>query len=477
MHSIELNINGLPMQALVKKTSSSETSAIARATLSTAASRIFSALPALQHGRGWATYPFNTLTLNSHYQPILSAKDGSLFGYEALLMANNLVGQRLNPEVVFAISADQEEQLFLDWLCRALHLRNIANIGSGQTERGYIFLNAYPQASIEDPHHPNVFQSMLEFYSINPRDVVVEILETGASDDAHLVDAANLYRRLGCKIAIDDFGVGFSNFERLWRLRPDFVKIDRSLLKSAANEHQARLVLANMIRLIKSCGAKVIIEGIEERGEAKLALELEADYLQGFYFAKPEQAAFPAALGHQMVSQLIDEKNAAQKIIPNQIERHAICLTGAAISMAHGMTFTDAIQEFLAEPNAVRAYLLDEPSQSASRITIEMSEDQAWLNLPTPDSSIWRIRNTLDRAFAEPNTIQVATPLLLDSIPMAPTVTLSYAFDQQGRTLVLCGEVLATELMAVASIANDEHIKPTVSNNIVSIKPDLTIRV
>jgi hypothetical protein len=224
-----------------------------------------------------------------------------------------------------------------------------------------------------------------------------------------------------------------------------------------------------MIRLIKSCGAKVIIEGIEARGEAKLALELGADYLQGFYFAKPEQAAFPAVLGRQMVSQLVDEKNAAQKVVPNQIERHAICLTGAAVSMAAGTTFTDAIQEFLVEPYAVRAYLIEQPSQSASHITIEMTEDQAWLNLPTPDSSIWRIRNTLQRAYAEPNTIQLTSPLLLDSIPIAPTVTLSYAFDQQGRTLVLCGEVLATELMADSNIDIESCLKPIASGNVVSI--------
>ncbi len=458
------------MQALVKKTSSSETSAHAREILSSGTSRILSALPALQQGSGWATYPFNTLTLNSHYQPILCAKDGSLLGYEALLMATNLVGQRLNPEIVFAISANHEEQLFLDWLCRALHLRNMANIGTKRCERGLIFINAYPQAAIEDPHHPTVFQSMLERYSVNPSDVVVEILETGASDDAHLVDAINLYRRLGCKIAIDDFGVGYSNFARLWKLRPDFVKIDRSVLKSAATEQQARLVLANMIRLIKSCGAEVIIEGVESHVEATLALKLGADYLQGFYFAKPEQAAFPAALGNQMMSQLVDEKNAAQKHVPHQLTRHSACLAGAAVSIASGTTFADAIAEFLIEPNAVRAYLIEQPNGDASHITIEMSADQAWLNLPTPDSSIWRIRNTLDRAFAEPNTIQVTAPLLLDSIPPTPTMTLSYAFNCAGRSLVLCGEVLATEMMAESKVDQHEGKFAFAQSNVINLK-------
>ena len=71
---------------------------------------------------------------------------------------------------------------------------------------------------------------MLAYYNIDPANVVIEILETGVSDESQLVDAVNLYRSLGCKVAIDDFGVGFSNFDRLWRLRPDFVKIDRSII-------------------------------------------------------------------------------------------------------------------------------------------------------------------------------------------------------------------------------------------------------
>ena len=58
---------------------------------------------------------------------------------------------------------------------------------------------------------------------------------------------------------------------RLWRLRPDFVKIDRSVTASAVRETHARLVLANMVKLIHECGAEAIIEGIETRDEALTA--------------------------------------------------------------------------------------------------------------------------------------------------------------------------------------------------------------
>jgi EAL domain-containing protein (putative c-di-GMP-specific phosphodiesterase class I) len=436
------------MQALVKKTSSSETTVGARAALSMGLSRIFASLP---YGRGWATYPFNTLTLGSHYQPIFRIADARLIGYEALLLAKNITGQQLNPETVFALSSDGEEELFLDWLCRALHLRNINNIGATRNDRGLIFLNAYPQAAIEDPHHPQVFAGMLEFYGINPRDVVIEILETGASDDAQLADAADLYRRLGCKIAIDDFGVGFSNFDRLWRLRPDFVKIDRSVLKSAATEHHAKLVLSNMVRMIKSCGAEVIVEGIEERVEAKIAIELGADYLQGFYFAKPGVDPFPQELSTQMISRLNEEACARPDYAPNLLQLHLQGLTAAADAIVSGIPFQQATLSFLSLPDAVRAYLIDEQSTPNQVLAIEMSSEQHWLNLPTPDSAVWRLRHTLDRAIQLPNTVQVDSPTNADSIPPAPTITLSYAFQFNGRYIVLCADVLATDMISGAA--------------------------
>jgi EAL domain-containing protein (putative c-di-GMP-specific phosphodiesterase class I) len=463
------------MQALVKKTSSSDTSISARAALAKGLDRIFAGLP---HGRGWASYPFNTLTLGSHYQPIFDAAEGKLLGYEALLLAHNLVGQQIHPETVFALSANHDEELFLDWLCRALHVRNWRNIGESDDARGLLFLNAYPQAAIEDPHHPDVFNGMLEYYGVKPDNVVVEILETGVSDDAMLADAVALYRQLGCKIAIDDFGVGFSNFERLWRLRPDFVKIDRSVLLSAVNESHARLVLANMVRLIKSCGAKVIIEGIEDRAQALLAIELGADYLQGFFFARPAMTAFPEELGGQMVARLNGETIAAIGIGAAQLQPHIDSLVHAANGITDGYPLQDAVATFMVQPNAIRAYLVD-GNLAENTTTIELTEEQAWLNLPSPDASIWSMRNTIERALAAPNTMQVISPLKLASIPPAPTITLSYAFRAQDRYLVLCGDVLATEVMSkhAKSNAQQADVPLHLDANLVAIKKNRKVHL
>jgi EAL domain-containing protein (putative c-di-GMP-specific phosphodiesterase class I) len=291
------------MQALVRKLATVTETAIptinAKMALGNAASRIFSNLP---KGFGWASIPFNTLTLSSQYQPIFSLEDKRAIGYEALVVGTNLSGHEFRADTVFALSANHDEELFLDWLSRALHLRNFSNMGAA---RGLLFLNAYPAAAVEDPFHPEVFARMIDFYGVSPENVVVEILETGVDDEIQLSDAADLYRKMGCKIAIDDFGVGYSNFDRLWRLRPDIVKLDGSIIRTAARNKHARIVLANMVKLVKECGAKIAIEGIEDSGEAKLAVDVGADYLQGFFFGRPSVNSMPRELTDRIFDSLL----------------------------------------------------------------------------------------------------------------------------------------------------------------------------
>jgi EAL domain-containing protein (putative c-di-GMP-specific phosphodiesterase class I) len=243
--------------------------------------RIFAKVP---RGAGWASYPYNTLTLTSHFQPIFEVSSKTCVGYEALLHATNLTGQILRPDTVFSLAANPNEAMYMDWLCRALHLRNFVNLGHDEHT---LFLNVFPEVAAEDVHHPELVQNLLSFYQADPANIAIEILETGVQDESRLIDAVALYKKLGCKVALDDFGIGYSNFDRIWRLQPDFVKLDGSLMRAAGRDESARRVFLNIVKLIHECGAQVVVEGVEERTEALIALDSGAGFLQGFYFAKP----------------------------------------------------------------------------------------------------------------------------------------------------------------------------------------------
>ncbi|MEP7155662.1 MAG: EAL domain-containing protein [Betaproteobacteria bacterium] len=447
------------MQAMVRKTTSSDTQIGARATLHAGFDRIYAGIP---KGRGWASYPFNTLTLGSHFQPIFSVAEQRCVAYEGLLCANNLMGQAMRPETVFAVSANQQEELFLDFLCRALHLRNFSNLSA---PGDLVFLNAYPETAIEDPHHPQVFANMMEFYGVSPKNVVVEILETGVSDEAQLVDAARLYRKLGCRIAIDDFGIGFSNFDRLWRLRPDFVKIDRSVTVSAVRETHARLVFANMVKLIHECGAQVIVEGVETRDEALVALEAGADFVQGYYFARPGLAAVPKALCDNMFAGLMKEHRpvaAAQDHAPNiDLDIYAHALNLAILDLQRGATFARATESFLALPRVLRICLAtadaeNTPSGSmASRLILDMIEvapgsrnyatsagAEIGTSLPAASSSLEQLHQVLQQALAAPHQVHITTEADPDAARTAGALTLSCAFELEQRMVVLCGDLV-----------------------------------
>lgn len=434
------------MQAMVRKTTSSDTLIGARATLHAGFDRIYSGIP---KGRGWATFPFNTLTLGSHFQPIFSVAEQRCVAYEGLLRGTNLIGQAMNPETVFAVSANQQEELFLDWLCRALHLRNFNNISA---PGDLVFLNAYPEAAVEDPHHPLVFANMMEFYGVHPKNVVVEILETGVSDEAQLVDAVKLYRKLGCKIAIDDFGIGYSNFDRLWRLRPDFVKIDRSVTVSAVRETHAKLVLANMVKLIHECGARVIVEGIETRDEALTALEVGADFLQGYYFARPGMAAVPQALCENMFAGLLGDyqpiRTAPSQATNLDLDTYARALNLAILDLQRGASFAQATESFLSLPQVLRVCLatadagmrsMGPTSGSGSRLVLDLIETPAATTPAKSGTVVDQLQQVLQQALSAPHQVHITA-----QAPPAPArgaITLSCAFELEQRMVVVCGDL------------------------------------
>jgi EAL domain-containing protein (putative c-di-GMP-specific phosphodiesterase class I) len=231
-----------------------------------------------------ATTHFRSFELSSRYQPIFSFEQRSLVGFEGLLVARALDGRSVPPNLLFEDAVESGEELYLDWLARALHLRAF----SGLEARGCrLFINSSPRAAVEDARFPGVLSSVLRSFGTSPADVVIEILEHEVADEGPLADAVARYRALGCGIALDDFGTGASGFGRLERLQPDVVKIARSLVRAAASEPWARDSLLAMVARIQSGGAAVVIEGVEDRRDAQVAFDTGAEYVQGYYFGLP----------------------------------------------------------------------------------------------------------------------------------------------------------------------------------------------
>lgn len=116
--------------------------------------------------------------------------------------------------------------------------------------------------------------------------LVLEITETSA-DQSEIAELISEIRGTGVRIALDDFGSGYSSLGRLQTLPVDLVKLDRSWMGTSSHDTRNRLVIRGAVVLAHELGAKVVAEGIENVEQAHVALEAGCDYLQGFLLDPP----------------------------------------------------------------------------------------------------------------------------------------------------------------------------------------------
>lgn len=245
-------------------------------------------LLALETTPAGVTGHFANAILHSAFQPIVSLSQCRCVGHEALVRARHGDGSALTPPELFEQVRDEAELVHLDRLCRALH---ICNFGRSGNRESLLFLNVHPVVSIRGRHYGNFFGEFLAQVGLPPERVVIEILEGAVLDDQQLADSIAFYRDRGCQVAIDDFGVGHSNFGRIWQIKPDIVKLDRSTLIFARKDSAVRRILPSLVKLLQEAGCSVLMEGVEDEFDAMLALECGADLAQGYYFGQPASAS------------------------------------------------------------------------------------------------------------------------------------------------------------------------------------------
>src|SRR6266481_7896848 len=227
--------------------------------------------------------PPREFRLSSHFQPIFSLAHRRPVGYEGLIRGTDPRGKLYLATELLAKAPAGVARMQLDRQCRALHVRNFQRLGD---EDSWLFLNVDPFIAVQGRRFGS-FAQMLEENGLAPHRVAVELIETPFEDERLLPAAVDHYRDIGCLIVIDDFGAGYSNFDRIWRLKPDIVKIDREMTRRVTVEPLARRMFAGIISVLHESGALVCVEGIETEAEALCATDADADLMQGNYFAPP----------------------------------------------------------------------------------------------------------------------------------------------------------------------------------------------
>lgn len=219
------------------------------------------------------------------YQPIVSLKNGKILGYEALSRIA-LEPCPFNVEEMFSY-ADEFHCLWnLEYICRKKALKGIRNdIGSQK-----LFLNVDPNVLRDERFKAGMTLDYLKRYNISPDNIVFEVCErTDIQEISLFQDAVRHYEKQNYQIAIDDFGKGYSGFNRIFFLQPRYVKIDISLIADIDKDSIKYSVVEGFVRFCHSENIFLIAEGIETKEELSALIRLNVDYGQGYFLAKPER--------------------------------------------------------------------------------------------------------------------------------------------------------------------------------------------
>lgn len=401
---------------------------------------IYAALASDESGR--ALGRFKHLIADSAFQPIFSLAHHRPVGYEGLLRAFAPDGTPVPPMEAFKHALDDLENTYLDRLCRAVHLRNFLPLAE---DSGWIFMNINPRVVVEGRAHGAFFADLLLRHGFPPHRVVVEIVEESIQDEEQLAEAVRYYKRLGCLVAIDDFGAGHSNFDRIWRLEPHIVKLDRSVGVQAAANPRARRMLPNLVSLIHEAGSLVLMEGIETETEALIAMDADVDFVQGYFFGRPSRdgvcSQSSAALFNSLNSKF---KQFAHGEASQHHERLNLYLTGFRQTVQRlqaGESMDNACAEFLHHPRTQCCYLLDDEGRQIGAnhdaVSLSATIDLRFLPLFDATGANWGRRHYFRQAINQPGQVHASNPYLSISTSKM-CVTLSAAIKDGDRMHVVC---------------------------------------
>lgn len=229
--------------------------------------------------------------LTTLFQPILDVQHNETFGFEAL---NRPKTSTLfaNPDAFYEFVGQTKSVFSFECFCRNLSLqRYTERLNLELHKQNFtLFLNIHPNVLLDKNYHSGETLTQLKSLGIQPQQVVFELTERSAvTDFDEFSRVLSHYRSQGYRIAIDDVGSGYNSLKTLIYLKPEFIKIDRSLIQNIDVEIPQQQLLSVILNYAQQSETKVIAEGIERIEEFQYIKQVGVHYAQGYAIGRPNE--------------------------------------------------------------------------------------------------------------------------------------------------------------------------------------------
>ena len=333
------------------------------------------------------------------FQPFIDTATGRIAGIEALGRLRQADGQLSSVGPLFADPRTPAATLRkLDRLIRDNALSRLKEV----PEDWFLSLNMSPRwISRLKPGQALPSLRQLERHGIDPRRIVFEITEF-SGDTERLSEVVRRYREVGARIAIDDFGAGYSQLDRVLALQPDILKLDMRLFQAAARGGPSSEVVKALALMAEKTGCWIIAEGVETEAELDFALECGSRYVQGYLFARAEPDFFDPDAFVQRFAELREHyvlRKVEERARLMTLRKQLVKLMGHLQTWASSDTPVSDLPHFVDSPWLLRFYQCD---RQGTQLTPNHEwRDNAWQTDPSYMGHNWSWRPYFYHLLAE----------------------------------------------------------------------------
>ncbi|MFA9441905.1 EAL domain-containing protein [Uliginosibacterium sp. sgz301328] len=225
------------------------------------------------------------------YQPQIDMRSGRITGVEALLRWRGEDGSLIPPDRFIPLAERSGMIVAIgEWVLRAA-CRQQAQFARDGLDVGRMAINV-SSYQLRHPGFLDMLRSVLDDTAVEPSSIELELTESMAMEEGeHVTLILDAVRAMGVRIAVDDFGTGFSSLSYLQRLHVDRLKIDRGFIRDIAHDERARRIPELVVGLADKLGIETLAEGVETSQQLELLRDMGCREAQGYLFAKPMEAA------------------------------------------------------------------------------------------------------------------------------------------------------------------------------------------